>query len=139
MIIAVRRNIMKSIRTSIFSFNNGGLYCVGETEAIQDLINYFQLRANSGEYIAMDNFIDRVIQNQVYAYLQADRLVEKLHAVFIIKRKLKKCGLLISPLQYTQALYLTQPEATVKSMRLSKKNEEELKDGCKFWKEKLSE
>jgi len=113
------------IATMSFGFYNGCVYCVGNKIAIQDIVNYYNLRNG---HIVINSFIDRIISNQVYCYITTSCIDEKIN-VMRMKHKLKKVKLYMDFDAYLEALCIEEPEKLLGKFSL-RVIEEIQKDNC---------
>ncbi len=94
-----------------FNFPKTSLACVGKPEAIQDLDTYFALRNAPGKAINIDDFLDRIIMDHVYARFEGKTLFEKLN-IFLrgYNKKLKANDLYMTYREFVEASVLTMPD-----------------------------
>lgn len=94
-----------------YSFPKTSLACVGEEYAIRDLDNYFSLRNAPNKSINIDEFLDRIIMDKVYARFEGKTLGEKLN-IFLrgYNRRLKANGLYMSYHEFVEAAVIIMPD-----------------------------
>ena len=94
-----------------FNFPKTSLVCVGRPESIQDLDTYFSFRNAPGKAINIDNFLDRIIMDKVYARFEGKTFTEKL-SIFLrgYNRKLKSNNLYMTYREFVEAGVLTMPQ-----------------------------
>ena len=94
-----------------YSFPKTSLACVGETCDIQDLEHYFSLRNSPNKSIHMNEFLDHIIMNNVYARFEGKTLGEKLN-IFLhgYNRRLKANGLYMSHHEFVEAAVIIMPD-----------------------------
>ena len=110
------------ISTFVFEFPNGAVYCAGDEAAVKRVINYFRLQDKVyGRNIDMAKFVDRIVMNRVYAYLEPgtvkDRFLDRIRGY---NRILESQGLLMTEDEYIEATVLAFPEVCCKALELSK-------------------
>ena len=109
------------IYTFAFEFPNGTVYCAGVDTAVKRVYDYFYLQDKVyGHSIDMAKFIDRIVMNGVYAYLEPgtaqDRLLELIQGY---NRRLEKHGLLMTEDEYIEATVLAFPEICCGELELT--------------------
>ena len=117
------------ISTFVFEFPNGSVYCAGDEAAVKRVINYFRLQDKVyGRNIDMAKFVDRIVMNRVYAYLEPgtvkDRFLDRIHGY---NRRLEDQGLLMTEDEYIEATVLAFPEVCCKELELSKEEFAEIR------------
>lgn len=109
------------ISTFVFEFPNGSVYCAGDEAAVKRVINYFRLQDKVyGRNIDMAKFVDRIIMNRVYAFLEPetvkDRILERMNGY---NRRLENHGLLMTEDEYIEATVLAFPEVCCRELELT--------------------
>ena len=78
---------------------------------MRDIYNYFNLRNSQGQAIDMQQFINRIINNGVYARLEPKGIPSKLrNLMYGYNRQLKQHGLYMTKTEYIEAAALAFPE-----------------------------
>ena len=109
------------IYTFAFEFPNGTVYCAGVDTAVKRVYDYFYLQDKVYGYsIDMAMFVDRIVMNGVYAYLEPgtvqDRILELIQGY---NRRLEKLGLLMTEDEYIEATVLAFPEICCRELELT--------------------
>lgn len=99
-------NSSSKIAATSFAFANGCVYCVGNIIAIQDIVNYYNLRDGQ---IIIDNFVDRIIYDKIYCHITTSSIREKIK-VIRLNSMLKKVKLDMDYDAYLEALCIVQPD-----------------------------
>lgn len=118
-------NNLLDIETACFCLPDLKLYCVGTRTGINDVKNYFMIR--EGQAINIDDFIHRIIQNNVYACLMANGIRNRLRNCIANELVLRKNNLLISFDLYLEALCFSEDGRT-EITRIFHATEEQIKD-----------
>lgn len=84
-------------------------YCVGESEKIDDLLQYANLHNDKGADI--EALCDRIIGSKIHAFIQCKNFKNILESIKI-KRKLIKSKLYINGDLYDGATFLLNPQKT---------------------------
>ena len=109
------------ISTFVFKFPNGSVYCAGDEAAVKRVYNYFRLQDKVyGQNIDMAKFVDRIIMNRVYAFLEPgtvkDMILERINGY---NRRLENHGLLMTEDEYIEATVLAFPEICCRELELT--------------------
>ena len=109
------------ISTFVFEFPNGSVYCAGDEATVKRVCNYFRLQDKVyGQNIDMAKFVDRIIMNRVYAFLEPgtvkDRILERMNGY---NRRLEDQGLLMTEDEYIEATVLAFPEVCCRELELT--------------------
>lgn len=126
------------IYTFVFEFPNGNVYCAGEDTAVKRVYDYFYLQDKvCGHGIDMAKFVDRIVMNGVYAYLEPgtvqDRILELIQGY---NRRLKRHGLLITGNEYIEATVLAFPEICCRELELTSDEYTQIKKES-IWRQRL--
>lgn len=113
-----------------FEFGNGRVYCVGNKAAIRDIHNYYNLREG---HIVIDNFIERIIFDRIYCYIDSFLFKEKRN-VARLNHRLKKEKLNMDYDAFLEALSIVNPEKVIGILKLSDADMKEIRETT-CWKE----
>ena len=109
------------LTTFVFEFPNGLVYCAGESDAVKRIHSYFCTQDKVyGRNIDMGKFIDRIIMNGVYAYLEPSTMKDYIIERFIgYNRCLAVQELLLTEDEYLEATVLAFPEICCRELELT--------------------
>lgn len=109
------------ISVETFKFPNGTLRCAGGKLVVQDAYNYFKYRNDNRQAVDMQQFINRIVNNGVYARLEPKTLKAKIqNLIYGYNRQLKQHGLYMTEKEYVEAMIITFPEKGCEIFKLTR-------------------
>lgn len=102
-------NVLEKIGVATFNFPNGAsINCVSSEYIIDQLNYYFEIKDENYVPISLDDFIPKLIENNVYCYWKSKTLQDRIYTIRY-KYKIKRSGLWISEAVFADALFYAKP------------------------------
>lgn len=111
------------MNAAILEIEGISFYCVGETEKIDDLLQYANLHNDKGA--DLEALCGRIVDSEVRAFVQCKTLKDIL-TTYMIKKKLVKSKLYISGDLFDGATFLLNPQKNGEVLGISNDKIEEL-------------